>query len=734
MGSTMLSRFSPGLMTPTVLEDVFVQREGLARRLVELIEDSVLTTGKHHSLVVGPRGIGKTHLVSLVRHRVAAKESLRERLAVAWLREDEWGITSFRDLMIRLLETLADEDRLLAERIQGFYSIPADQVEHAAEELLLDHLGPRTLLVIIENLDDVFSGMGDREQKRLRAHIQEHGHWTLLATTQSLFSGVSEQASPFYGFFHVHHLEELGQADARALLVKLAIQRGDPELASFIKTPTGNARVAALLGLAGGNHRIYTILSEFLTEESLDDLVEPFIRMLDDLTPYYQERMKALSPQQRKIVEMLCTAPGAQRVKELANRCFITHQTASSQLSQLKAMGYVKPQRVGRDVYYELREPLMRLCVDLKQNRGKPIQLLVRLLRFWFSRDELERRRAALPIQARLEREYLGHAIQSELDDSTRAWARDREEDFIRLVESGDHEGALVIAREMTTQLGAPEHWVCQGRCLFVLHRLDDAIVAYTNAIEHSEGKPLHRNVLVGALAYRSIALGNLGRGEEATSDIERASAIGTDEPYSQVVMARAWALQGSHRDALRWAESAIAAGEMSTGLRFERANSLIQEGRHDEGIEALCEIRSHVDQVGDVDDDTFKSILGLSLAAATPALLHLPLATLESGRHASSLVALAAQEGVLVPLGGGLLVSIRAFLSPLLSKEAGEAWLDIWRPHAERHPELAMVYQALDAALNYQDSGDERFLLELSPNNRKIVEGLLDADGRTTT
>ena len=48
------------------------------------------------------------------------------------------------------------------------------------------------------------------------------------------------------------------------------------------------------------------VLSGFVTRESLDQLVAPFQKMADDLTPYYQERLRWISPLQRRIVELLC--------------------------------------------------------------------------------------------------------------------------------------------------------------------------------------------------------------------------------------------------------------------------------------------------------------------------------------------------------------------------------------------------------------------------------------------
>ncbi len=127
MKETFLSRFTPSMMKPESLEAIFVQREELARRVVGLIRDSALTEAKHQTLLVGPRGIGKTHLVSLIYHRVREMEDLRDKLLIAWLREEEWGVASFLDLLLRIFRALQSEyeDAALAERVEALYELPA---------------------------------------------------------------------------------------------------------------------------------------------------------------------------------------------------------------------------------------------------------------------------------------------------------------------------------------------------------------------------------------------------------------------------------------------------------------------------------------------------------------------------------------------------------------------------------------------------------------------------------
>jgi tetratricopeptide (TPR) repeat protein len=495
MTEKFLSRFTPSLMSSEALEAVFVQREPLAARLVELVRTSVLTKAKHHTLLVGPRGIGKTHMVSLIYNRVRAMTDLKDRMLVAWLREEEWGVTSFLDLLLRILRALVNESRednraeeaqSIEHRIDALYELPAGEAELAARNLLKDIANGRTLVLIVENLDEIFHNIGEEGQQQLRSYIQENPFITTVATSQSLFGGVSLQTSPFYGFFRISHLEELTFEDSAKLLENIARFKGEEDLVSFIRTPEGRARVRTIYDLAGGNHRIYVILSEFLTPEGLDELVGPFMSMLDDLTPYYQERMRWLSPQQRKIVELLCDMARAVNVKEIAQRTFMTHQTASGQLRTLRELGYVKSKQSGRESFYELREPLMRLTVEVKKARGTPVRLLVDFLRSWHSPEELRTRLEGLGPQAALESEYVTHALklaENEKDDP-RASASARH--YNSYVDAGDFKHALEAAEELVEIRGHAKDWYVLWACLNELSCKDEAEKAEEKALATS--------------------------------------------------------------------------------------------------------------------------------------------------------------------------------------------------------------------------------------------------------
>jgi tetratricopeptide (TPR) repeat protein len=507
------------MMPPEALEAVFVQREALAARIVELIRESAVGKNKHHTILIGPRGIGKTHIVSLVYHRIRAAADLKEKLLIAWLREEEYGITAVRDIFMRLLLVLSEEyaDLDLKARVDALYKLDGDAAEQQAGRMLKAYVGNRTLLVLTENLDQTFEGIGDVGQQRLRSYIQQNPFFTILGTAQSLFGGVRVQTSPFYGFFSIHHLQELSFEEATELLAKIAAWCQDTALAAFIRTPAGRARIRAVHHLGGGNHRVYVIFSQFLSRNSLDALVEAVMHMLEKLTPYYQSRMAQLSPQQRKVVEYLCERRGAAPVKEIAERCFATSQTVSGQLQGLRDMGYVRSTQVGRESYYELCEPLMRICIEVKKQRGEPVRLLVEFLRIWYSQDELKDRLGGLDPQSHIDQQYLTAALRACAESTEDPCLAACQADLMRHYEAGDYELALKAAEEAVAVRPDMQTMIIYAFILSLVKQYDEALVAVDNLLSFSER---HENSIASIL--RAHILERLGRQAEALATLDR--------------------------------------------------------------------------------------------------------------------------------------------------------------------------------------------------------------------
>src|SRR5262245_66614489 len=96
------------------------------------------------------------------------------------------------------------------------------------------------------------------------------------------------------------------------------------------------------------------------------------------------------SPLQRKLVDYLCRQRRPSTVKEIARATLVQPQSAAKQLGELAKSGLVQRTPQGRESFYELSEPLMRICIEVKDNRTDYIKTFVDLLRHWFSSRALE--------------------------------------------------------------------------------------------------------------------------------------------------------------------------------------------------------------------------------------------------------------------------------------------------------------------------------------------------------
>ena len=579
---THLFRFTPSMMPSETLERLLVQRQALAQRLSDLIRESVTSQNKHHKLLIGPRGMGKTYLVALTYHRVKAMNDLRENLWIAWLNEEEWGVDSYLDLLLRICRALQGEYPSLfpSERMEALYQMTPADAQRAAERLLKEFIGDRTLVLLMENLDEIFKGIGDKGQRQFRAFLQENGFSTILATSQSLFNGVSRQTSPFYGFFSVTHLQEFSVEDATNLLQNIAAWKQDRELVEFIETPAGRARVRAVNHLAGGNPRVYVIFSEFLTRESLDVLVEPFLKTLDEMTPYYQARIGAISTQQRKIVEFLCDHAAPATVKEIAKCCFITQQTASSQLKDLKEKGYVIADPLGptgRDTYYELKEPLMRLCLEVKKSRTGPIRLLVDFLRLWYPVTELKQQLNLCKPEATKEREYLQLAIQAaEQTDDPRVKACRYA--FDNYMNSQRFEQALTVAEELIAIDPVADSFIYRSISQVALNRSQEALNSVSTALR------LH-NSDAAAWLIQSAALAQLGRLEEAVASAKQATVLQPKNPFCWLQLSSLYKQQDLMDQCLQTLNNAIQTILKNADLWKAQGTTLEEMGRLQEAL-----------------------------------------------------------------------------------------------------------------------------------------------------
>ena len=379
-------------MPEEMLERLFVVRQPVLEALMKRIKTLGHTPSPHHTLLVGPRGAGKTHLISLVYHRSKSltdpsnSNSNSKPLRIAWLPEDPWTLVSYGRLLAAILERVVPNfDNLKSTEPQ----LDA-HIRHTSRED-----GP--ILVLAENLDQILDAIGDAGQQKLRNLLQTESGILIIASTTRLDRSLSSHAAPFFGFFDTIRLDPFSPEEAREMLTTLAREANNSELAKRLSDNESLARIHTIAHLAGGQPRLWALLGSALTVEDLRDLTTLLLNRFDDLTPYYQEQLARLSPMQRLIVAELATADHPLPVKDLAERIGYDQRSTAKAVSDLTERGWLKPTSTiftalldRRRTYYDLAEPLARLAFQIKDSRGEPLPLIVDFLTNWFDVEQLQ--------------------------------------------------------------------------------------------------------------------------------------------------------------------------------------------------------------------------------------------------------------------------------------------------------------------------------------------------------
>jgi hypothetical protein len=367
----MSPRFTPSLLSGEKLEQLFVNREDLAAAAVDRVSDAASHGRLAHTLYVGPRGSGKTHLIAIICYRIKQLLGFGADFSIAWLPEDPWGITSFPALM---------------------EAIAANSEPHLGK----DETSPPLTVVLSENFDWILRSLGLEGQRQLRAHIERHENLLLVTSATRLTDHIVQQAQPFYGFFDVIELKPFTLDEAIVMLQRKAQLENDVTLVRRLGEPDTRARLAAIKQMAGDQPRVWAIFATGLKNERLKDMLDLMIESFDELTPYYQEQLARLSPNELKAILALIDADGAMTVSEIAQKADIGERSLASTLRDLRRAHWVVP-RSGyltqfldkRLTYYQLAEPLARVALQIKASRGKPIRFAVDFLTAWYSKEEL---------------------------------------------------------------------------------------------------------------------------------------------------------------------------------------------------------------------------------------------------------------------------------------------------------------------------------------------------------
>jgi tetratricopeptide (TPR) repeat protein len=399
-GVNMILSFGVKSVNPEILEKLLIGRQKAADYLYDAAKSIAEDGNNQHILVIGQRGMGKTHLLRVLFHRL--QQYIKDdKIVVAYFSEEEYGIASYFDFLIRILNSFLkwnEEDREnIKLKIIELQNTSFPSQISKAEEIIEDFCAGKPLLILAENFSDILAALNSRnEQGKLRSWLYTSDRVSIIATSQALSNDFDKESRPFFGFFTNYYLKNLTFPESLEFLIQLSILDGKEEVTDYLKHK-GRSQIKALYDLVKGNHRLLVTFYEFLKTDTLAKLSTHFIKTINDLKPYYESFIRYLPPQQQKILRYIALSRKPQNGVDICKNCFIEQRTFSKQISELtkkRLVETITDPTDGRNRLYDINEPLLRISIEVGEHREGITALFIDFLAIFYSQEELSERKA----------------------------------------------------------------------------------------------------------------------------------------------------------------------------------------------------------------------------------------------------------------------------------------------------------------------------------------------------
>ena len=372
--------YRSGVTSPERLRHTSVARQHLLDNAIESLRGSVGRKSKNHLLYIGPRGIGKTHLLSCIEDAVQSDETLSGCVVIVRFPEESNRTLSFADFLIGMcgiLKEVLEEEPLWTEL---FAEVETEEEDARVADTLVPAIREenrrrgRTMLVMLENLGEVLTRQirDQSDVAALRKFLMADNGCLLLATAPLHFDGITDVEQPFYDFFDTQILDNLSFEDT-VEVIRLNLEW---EKRNIIETLEDmRPRLQALYRMTGGNPRLTMMLYELIAHESVTSVQDQFHLLLDRISPFYQGRLNDLPPGQRALLECLASMRDQEKTPAaIAARMRMSQQETSSLLKRLTDAHYLRADRHledRRSRLYAIREGFFDIWLAMNLSRGE---------------------------------------------------------------------------------------------------------------------------------------------------------------------------------------------------------------------------------------------------------------------------------------------------------------------------------------------------------------------------
>ena len=619
--------YDPRLKTAEELKATeFISKKVSDQIIKSILPDKKGKLTNQSWLIYGARGIGKSHILALLFHKIKEDEVLSQYWFPILCPEELFTVNSlyrlfkkFASLIISELEyqqNLSDCRKFQKEileinniRITGSTKQRKEKEYELTGQYLNALLKIQTktgkkFIFFIENLQEVFGKqLAETDMKRLRDIFYQNSNFMLwIATAVQIPGKLADYGEPFYHFFRTRKLEGMNSEEIMRMLDKFCDYYNAVKLKKNLQQMKSDISVFGLL--SGGNPRLIMLLYKFLENgdvKSIRDMMKIFV---SDLTPYFQKETETLTQQQRLVIDVLCLHIfPLLAAKDIAETSNLPDEIVKAQLNKLKHTHWLRAEKVNhlKNELFILNEYIYRVWYQMRMGGvyrenirwiseflsfiypQKRIQKKIGELENLISKKELENKEFI-----RSELEIYRSAFEWQQQESVKRYLdifREKEEirgkeieEIIKLPINKKFEESLSLLEKSKDKIEEYKYYGIKGFIYYELGEKVKALELFSKAIElNPEDAAAYYN--------RGNSYAELKQYEKAIEDYSRAIALNPEDAAAYINRGNSYADLKQYEKAIKDYSRAIELNPEYTAAYYNRGNSYADLKQYEKAI-----------------------------------------------------------------------------------------------------------------------------------------------------
>ena len=392
--NTAKYKYNPNEMSEDEFLKRFVVRKAVFDEVFEALQSADYSVPNQHHILIGQRGQGKTTILRKLSIEIQKDKKLSKFLIPVQFSEEQYSMRGLCSLWERVAEYLEDHyGEMFEDALENVESHEDDDNYEMKcfsylEKQLKQH--KKKLVLFIDNINILLESLQEQEQHHLREILLTSSSFIIVGGSTKMFEQQYEYSKPFYEFFNSITLDGLTFDESIALLRILGDKEQTNKIEHIIKN--NPARIETLRRVTGGVPRTMVMLFEIFIEDN-GNTFNDLMKVLDDVTPLYQERMNHIPKVLQNITHAIAINWDGMLTKEIAQKTKLESKVVSAQLKQLEKYQIVESVSIGKNKIYTIKERFFNIWYLMRFGKKKDrqrVEWLIQFLLAWYSRDELE--------------------------------------------------------------------------------------------------------------------------------------------------------------------------------------------------------------------------------------------------------------------------------------------------------------------------------------------------------